>query len=631
MLFAMCFIITTLIDPFVSNHLYLNVLAFSTSDNFNIGGSMIRRLPHRVRIHYRHQQHHYHNYECFRFRGGGGIAMNDENDCGQGINESSLLNSSGRRKKTIMNLASSSDDADVENNNNDEPASSSSLLPYLPILLPLLLIYISQQWARSSIYYLVNFSSQDSFTAANVDLNFDESQYGILASVAFVALFATASPLAGSLADRMDRRLLLILPCLAWSILCIASYFAPNYEFLLGARILTGLACAFTVPAAYTTIRDAVPDDRRALANSVLGSGVYLGGSLSSLGLLLNGNIGWRGTEVAVGLFGLVVAGVAALTLPPDEANRMKREREEKIENEKAPSLSSSSSSSSSSSQSISIGIADILSSPPARWILLAGLLRFGSGLTIGVWSASYFRLAFPSFTDAASSAALANAAVIPTTLFGIVLSYATVNAFIVGPVGALSNLMGGYLADIAGAATVTMSDPRTLSSISRSSLSPPPLLSSYTKRRIEASGRLIVPVIGSLLAVPLWYLTVHATTFESSMIYLAAEYLVAECWFGPTVASLQTFAGPERGGLAQGLFTLSGALGNLAPTVLGILYGSATAATTVEGGNVAILSNLLGNAVCAGYLLSAVCFTFAALTGMTAAMEEEPEEIVNK
>jgi hypothetical protein len=50
-------------------------------------------------------------------------------------------------------------------------------------------------------------------------------------------------------------------------------------------------------------------------------------------------------------------------------------------------------------------------------------------------------------------------------------------------------------------------------------------------------SGRLLVPIIGSLLAVPAWYLTAHASTFDNAMIWLAIEYLVAECWFGPTIS----------------------------------------------------------------------------------------------
>jgi hypothetical protein len=95
-------------------------------------------------------------------------------------------------------------------------------------------------------------------------------------------------------------------------------------------------------------------------------------------------------------------------------------------------------------------------------------------------------------------------------------------------------------------------------------------------------------------------------------MAWLAIEYLVAECWFGPTVAVLQSEVGKSQGGTAQGLFTLTGAIGNLAPSLVGILYGQqASVAGAINKSD--ILSTLLANGVCAGYLLSAACFAISA------------------
>ena len=46
------------------------------------------------------------------------------------------------------------------------------------------------------------------------------------------------------------------------------------------------------------------------------------------------------------------------------------------------------------------------------------------------------------------------------------------------------------------------------------------------------------VPAAGSLLAIPFWLATIHAGTLELSLAALFVEYLLAECWFGPTVAA---------------------------------------------------------------------------------------------
>lgn len=107
-------------------------------------------------------------------------------------------------------------------------------------------------------------------------------------------------------------------------------------------------------------------------------------------------------------------------------------------------------------------------------------------------------------------------------------------------------------------------------------------------------------------------------------MAWLATEYLVAECWFGPTISTLQTTVGSKIGGTAQGLFTLTGAIANFAPSILGYLYGQAIAASntaltvdanmaTTSTSSSTELSNLLTTAVCFGYIANAFCFSMAA------------------
>jgi len=142
-------------------------------------------------------------------------------------------------------------------------SSSSSFRDISIIVFPLLLVYISNQWSRYSISYLVDFSSPDNnaataaaFTAMNVDLQFTKSQYGLLASTAFTFLFAFSSLIAGSLADKYDRKLLTLSSCLVWTLATVAQSTAQSYEEVLMARVVMGGACAFAAPAAYTLIAD---------------------------------------------------------------------------------------------------------------------------------------------------------------------------------------------------------------------------------------------------------------------------------------------------------------------------------------------------------------------------------------
>lgn len=69
---------------------------------------------------------------------------------------------------------------------------------------------------------------------------------------------------------------------------------------------------------------------------------------------------------------------------------------------------------------------------------------------------------------------------------------------------------------------------------------------------------------------MPLWFFTVHSASFYDAMGLLFLEYIVAECWFGPVLASLYKAVPKEVQGTAQGLFTVLTAVGNLMPVLIG-------------------------------------------------------------
>ena len=499
-----------------------------------------------------------------------------------------------------------SSDTDEE----EESTSSSSISEILILVFPLLLIYVSNQWSRYSISYLVDFSTtaaaSDSSTAStvvsayeamNVDLHFDQSQYGLLASTAFTVLFALSSLIAGNLADRYDRKLLTLGSCAVWTLATLATSQARSYDEVLLARVIMGGACAFAVPAAYTLIADTVSKDKLALSNSIYGSGVYLGGALASLSLLLDGSVGWRGALGAIGGFGAVSVAAAGLLLPSD-GDRGGAENDDDsmatTEMEQSSPTGDSVKQNAEEENSLVQNTRQILSIPRVRFLFLASFLRFCSGLMIGVWAAPYYKQAFPSSAS----------------------EYAVVNALIVGAMGMTSGIMGGYVADGLSAWIEEGDDGDEEEK--EGSASP----SSIIRENFdEQTVRLLLPIIGSLLAIPCWYLTTHTTStdaFEVAMLWLAIEYLVAECWFGPTIAVLQSAVGTSKTGTAQGLFVLTGAVGNLAPTLLGWIYGNQiTAAAEERLSSVAssssssseVLANLLAWGVCSGYLLSSIFF----------------------
>lgn len=466
---------------------------------------------------------------------------------------------------TELNMSKIKYDPQTRGGETGKEGSEFTTLRYISIIIPLLLVYVSNQWSRFSLTYLVNFSEDaTAFNAINVDLNFSEAQYGALASVAFTALFAIASLFAGNFADKSDRKLLTVGSCALWSLLTFTTSIATDYNQVLISRILMGLACAFATPSAYTLLRDFFPKEKAALASSLYGSGVYFGGALSSLSILLDERLGWRGAFNTIALYGFACAVLAAFALPKDPNSANLAENKLKkgdivgeistTEKEKSSSI-------------ISDSLTVLGSSRRVQYLFLASFFRFSAGLCIGIWGAPYFRLAYPSDIS----------------------SYAVVNALIVGLCGVTSGVLGGILAD-------KVAEGKTDSN----------------------AGRLLVPIIGSLLAVPVWYMVVHSSSFVEAMTWLGVEYLVAECWFGPVVAVLQSSVDKTKGGTAQGLFTLTGALGgNLAPSILGVVYSSMlNKGSVVQQESFEILGGLLGYVVCTGYLLAALFFALSASAG---------------
>lgn len=404
----------------------------------------------------------------------------------------------------------SDDDNSIEaaaNENND----TSPIAWIFGLVVPLWLVYISNQWSRSSLYYLVDFSQDaDPTRAMNLDVGFTEAQYGILASLAFTSLFAVASLAAGIISDRFNRKTLTISAAIVWSVATLGTSVSDSYSEVLGWRVAMGLACAFVTPPAYTLIAERVPKDRVSLASSLYGTGVALGGAFASLSILLDNNLGWREALQVIGVYGFAAAVVAALVLPNDPKDNNDNPEEE---------IDSSNLDLAEQPSSIFDDVQEAIATDRVKWLFLGSFLRFCSGLCIGVWSASYFRMVFPD-----------NQA-----------DYAVAQAVITAVAGSTSGLLGGYLADSISEKAEEDNDG--------------------SANNVDVVGRrLWIPVVGSILAAPTWYFAIETNqSFEVAMAWLAAEYFVAECWFGPTISVLQKTVGPKIGGTSQGLFTLTG------------------------------------------------------------------------
>ena len=112
-------------------------------------------------------------------------------------------------------------------------------------------------------------------------LHLSDGQIGLMQGTAFVLTFSVAGLFMGRLVDRRNRRNLLIICVLVWSVSAAASGLAQNSWQLFLARMGVGVGEAALLPTAISLISDVFNANRRGKALGFFMTGVYAGVGLS--------------------------------------------------------------------------------------------------------------------------------------------------------------------------------------------------------------------------------------------------------------------------------------------------------------------------------------------------------------
>jgi ACS family hexuronate transporter-like MFS transporter len=153
------------------------------------------------------------------------------------------------------------------------------------------------------------------------DLHLSNFQIGNIAS-AFSFSWAIAGLCMGSLVDRFGRRkLMLVATTVAFSMASVLSGFASGFAWLLGARLLMGIAEGGIMPITQTLIAAEVPHERRGLAQGItqnFGANL-LANTLGPLIIVWMAiSFGWRNAFFLAAFPGIVMALlIAALVREP--------------------------------------------------------------------------------------------------------------------------------------------------------------------------------------------------------------------------------------------------------------------------------------------------------------------------
>lgn len=148
------------------------------------------------------------------------------------------------------------------------------------------------------------------------DLGLSDTQLGLVSGLAFALLYAGCGLPLARLADRRSRKWILVACLTIWSSMTAVTGLARNFIELFLVRMAVGIGEAGCVPSAHSMIGDMFPPERRAFAVGIFQAGGLIG---LSVGLALAGlateRFGWRMTLVGIGLAGLPLALLIALTM----------------------------------------------------------------------------------------------------------------------------------------------------------------------------------------------------------------------------------------------------------------------------------------------------------------------------
>ncbi len=160
--------------------------------------------------------------------------------------------------------------------------------------------------------YFLNYSDRQAvfamFKPLSSDLAMTDQQLGLTGAV-FLWVYGIGCPLAGQLADRVSKRLLVVLSLALWSVVTLAMGMATSGLMLLALRAAMGVSESLYMPAAISLTADSTPPSLRSRAVALLTTaqiagtvcGSWFGGWMAERGQ-------WRGAFFALGAVGLVYA-----------------------------------------------------------------------------------------------------------------------------------------------------------------------------------------------------------------------------------------------------------------------------------------------------------------------------------
>jgi MFS family permease len=136
--------------------------------------------------------------------------------------------------------------------------------------------------------------------------------FGRLMAV-FLWIYALMSPISGIIADRINRKVLIVGSLFVWSAVTLCMGYATTFNQIYVLRAIMGISEAFYIPAGLSLIADYHQGKTRSFAIGIHTTGIYLGQAFGGFGATIAQHFSWQFTFHSFGLLGVLYSLVLML------------------------------------------------------------------------------------------------------------------------------------------------------------------------------------------------------------------------------------------------------------------------------------------------------------------------------
>jgi MFS family permease len=161
---------------------------------------------------------------------------------------------------------------------------------------------------------------------ADITAILDSQNFGRLMGI-FLWIYGMMSPISGLIADRFNRKRLIVGSLCVWSAVTLVMGHAQDFSQLYWMRALMGVSEALYIPAALALIADYHQGRTRSLAVGIHMTGLYFGQALGGFGALAAAELSWRATFQCLGFAGVAYSVILAIFLRERKVQEAQSER----------------------------------------------------------------------------------------------------------------------------------------------------------------------------------------------------------------------------------------------------------------------------------------------------------------